>query len=40
MPGDKEKCIVAGMNDYLAKPIDPDEMERKLRQWLNTKISE
>jgi len=34
MQGDAERCFEAGMNDYLAKPIDPDELQAKLTYWL------
>lgn len=34
MQQDKDKCIQAGMNDYLAKPIDPDELFRTLLKWI------
>ncbi|HWN89762.1 MAG TPA: response regulator, partial [Verrucomicrobiae bacterium] len=34
MKGDREKCIEAGASDYLAKPVDPEELVAKLRAWL------
>ena len=34
LKGEKEKCISAGMNDYLSKPIDGVELFEKCRQWL------
>ncbi|HEY1170552.1 MAG TPA: response regulator [Verrucomicrobiae bacterium] len=33
MSGDREKCIEAGMDDYIAKPIRPKELEAALRRW-------
>ena len=32
--GDREKCIAAGMNDYLAKPIEPGQLVEVLLKWL------
>ncbi|WP_372770162.1 response regulator [Pseudoalteromonas sp.] len=34
MKGDKEKCIAAGMNDYLSKPINAKEMKNMIIKWL------
>ena len=33
MPGDREKCIAVGMNDYLSKPIDPKILSQKIKAW-------
>jgi signal transduction histidine kinase/HPt (histidine-containing phosphotransfer) domain-containing protein/BarA-like signal transduction histidine kinase len=34
MPGDRERCLAAGMNDYVSKPINVDQMLATLARWL------
>jgi TMAO reductase system sensor TorS len=34
MEGDRERCLQAGMDDYLGKPVRMDELESTLRRWL------
>lgn len=34
MVGDKEKSLNAGMNEHITKPIDPDELYKTLKRWL------
>ena len=34
MQGDREKCIQAGMNDFIAKPVLRRELAKMLAKWL------
>ncbi len=34
MQGDREKCINAGMDDYIAKPVNPAELSEMIDNWL------
>ena len=34
MKGDREKCLEAGASDYIAKPVDSEQLLSLLRVWL------
>jgi len=40
LAGDRERCLTAGMNDYIAKPLDPSELEEILARWLGDRLSD
>ncbi|MDD0841741.1 response regulator [Pseudomonas sp. Gutcm_11s] len=37
MPADRERCLAAGMNDHLSKPIEPSELWSTLGRWLQAR---
>jgi PAS domain S-box-containing protein len=38
MAGDRERCLAEGMNDHIAKPVDPVRLYAVLRKWLAAKL--
>jgi CheY-like chemotaxis protein len=36
MQGDRERCLAAGMDDYVAKPVLPQALAEKLAKWLGS----
>jgi two-component system sensor histidine kinase/response regulator len=39
MPRERQKCLEAGMNDLLAKPIEPREMWGMLLKWVKPRLA-
>jgi PAS domain S-box-containing protein len=39
LPGDRERCLATGMDDYLSKPIRREEAEAVIARWLPTSRS-
>lgn len=38
LSGDRQKCLEAGMDDYLSKPLEIEKLEETLRKYFPTKL--
>ncbi|AUM14737.1 hypothetical protein Kalk_20915 [Ketobacter alkanivorans] len=38
--GEQQRCLACGMDDYLSKPVNIEELDAKMRQWLGARDSE
>jgi len=38
MQGDRDRCLAVGMDDYLSKPIKPDELRAALTKWVGSPL--
>jgi len=39
MKGDREKCLEAGMDEYVTKPLNPDEVSQRIEETMQNKIA-
>jgi PAS domain S-box-containing protein len=39
MEGDRARCLQAGMDDYISKPVNPEELERVLDRWMRRPVA-
>ena len=40
LAGDRERCLAAGMNDFLSKPVEPQLLYETMLEWLSTSAAQ
>ncbi len=40
MQGDREKCLDAGMDDYISKPVNAEKLKETLKKWIRETTSD
>jgi two-component system sensor histidine kinase/response regulator len=40
MQGDRDRCLAVGMDDYLSKPVKPEELRAVLQKWVGAPLLE
>jgi len=40
MQGDRERCLAAGMDDYISKPVQSQELTAMLHKWLPARLED
>ena len=37
--GDREECLAIGMDDYVAKPVAPEDLAATLEKWVKSSVT-
>jgi CheY-like chemotaxis protein len=37
MEGDRARCLAAGMDDYISKPVEPNDLRTALQKWTRSR---